>query len=186
MKHETYIDIRREVLRIRAECPALSSPQILDKLSREGYRELPVRSTITEWCRAAGMPIQARNKRIYGDDVVRRAVALQKEGHSAAHARWIMTREFDPCPSVPWVRSAYQRRPSRRMSESKATAEVIGLLQAGVIELGEAWDALTDRGMSDEKALAWVMSRFTLDGAVSNAGGDSGKVFSMRELRWAA
>lgn len=189
-KNRKYDHVKPILLQLRRDNRDLSAPKLIAIMQKMGVSPLPVTQTISVWCREAGMPI-THNPSIFPKELKERVISLRLSGLSHGEVCAILEKDLDNCPPRNWITGVYSvyTRKQRQMRPVKlpAAKQVENLLRKGVIGINEAWDALTERGMDEDKALAWVMKRFTGgDGKIMNESVGSGKTFDIAQRRWAA
>lgn len=185
-----YDKLRPVAIALRMRYPEWTSRDILAELAGMGYDPIPAETTLGTWCRKAGAPLPYRGaRRPITDETRQRILRLKIGGMTTADVQATLKREGAYVPSSFFINRLYRDwRDENGVIVETGTPEgvVIQMIHAGLIELGEAWDELTRRGVDDQKALAWVMNRFTGPSAPCEFASSECRTFSLHERRWAA
>lgn len=188
---KSYEHVKPIVIDLRRSNPGFSSEAIVGELKALGVSPMPKANTITRWCRDAGLPIlRALSFSQYPDELKERILKLLESGMTKPGVRELLESEGEDVPPINWINKmwrAHRKSGLVLLKNADPARQVEHLLHEGIIGINEAWDALTERGMDEDKALDWVMDRFIGGaGKIANESSGSGKVFSIAQRRWAA
>lgn len=186
-----YNHVKPIALEIRRTNPTITPNRILEALKAMNVAPLPAISTIGRWCRSAGMPIfRALAFSQYPDEFKERILKLLESGMSKKGVMALLESEGADVPPYGWIDKiwrAHRRGGLVLLKNANPVRQVENLLHEGVIEMGEAWEALIQRGMDEDAALEWVMARFYGgDAKIEKPANTRGRVFSISQQRWAA